>query len=265
MISSHVSRGKLFLFTVFLVCAPALGSAHDFWIEPSTFRPAVGETVTASLRVGQDFMGDAVPRSAALIDSFVVRDGAGERQIGGFDNQDPAGYLRVERPGGAVIGYRSRPSRVELPAAKFEQYLRDEGLERIIALRAARGDAAKPSRELFSRCAKALIVAGKGPTRFDQPLGFPYEIVPLTNVLHADQVVVRMLFDSRPLPGALVTAIFRDDPSLRLQARSDANGRVSFRLPKRGVWQIKSVQMIPAPATSDADWMSLWASLTFEL
>lgn len=70
--------------------------AHDFWIEPSTFRPAVGQTMTAALRVGQDFVGDAVPRSSQLMDSFIVRDPAGERTVDGFENQDPAGYLRVE-------------------------------------------------------------------------------------------------------------------------------------------------------------------------
>jgi uncharacterized GH25 family protein len=57
----------------------------------------------------------------------------------------------------------------------------------------------------------------------------------------------------------------RDDSSLRLRLRSDAKGRVTFKLPKRGVWLIKSVQMIPAPPASNADWESLWASLTFEL
>ena len=39
---------------------------------------------------------------------------------------------------------------------------------------------------------------------------------------------------------------------------------IIFNLPKNGVWLIKSVQLIPAPAGSDADWESLWASLTFE-
>jgi len=36
--------------------APAF--AHDFWMEASSFRPAVGSVVTIGLRVGQDFIGD---------------------------------------------------------------------------------------------------------------------------------------------------------------------------------------------------------------
>jgi len=131
-------RRLLSLF--FLLITAVTARAHDFWIEPSSFRPAVGSLVTASLRVGQDFVGDPVPRSAQLIEQFVVRDGASERPVVGQENRDPAGYLRVERPGLTIVGYRSRPVALELPAQKFEDYLRQEGLDEIIALRAKRGE-----------------------------------------------------------------------------------------------------------------------------
>src|SRR5207248_2183584 len=48
-------------------------SAHDFWIEPSNFRPAVGERVAAALRVGQKLAGDPLPRIPMLIDRFVLK------------------------------------------------------------------------------------------------------------------------------------------------------------------------------------------------
>ena len=62
-----------------------------------------------------------------------------------------------------------------------------------------------------------------------------------------------------------MVAINQRDPWKRLQARSDENGRVTFQLPDDGVWMIKSVHMVPAPAGSGAEWASYWASLTFEL
>jgi uncharacterized GH25 family protein len=76
---------------------------------------------------------------------------------------------------------------------------------------------------------------------------------------------VRLLYENRPLPGALVVAINKGDPAAKLSARSDAQGRVRFRLAKRGVWLIKAVHMVQAAAGSNADWESVWASLTFEL
>ena len=218
--------------------------------------------VSAGLRVGQEFIGDPVARETDGIEKFVVRDAAGEHDVAGFEGRDPAGLFRVEKAGGAIVGYRSRTKPLEMPPEKFEQYLRDEGLERIIALRAQRGESKKPSREIYSRCAKALLIAGAGPTAFEKPLGFRYEIVPLK--LDADTADVKVLYESKPLAGALVVAMHRDDPSLRIRVRSDAAGRASFKLPKRGVWMIKSVQMIAAPPSSNADWESLWASLTFE-
>ncbi len=239
-------------------------SAHDFWIEPSTFRPAVGQTMTAALRVGQDFVGDAVPRSAQLLDSFIVRDAAGERQVGGVENQDPAGYLRVEKPGLAVIGYRSKSYPLELTADKFDTFLQTEGLESIRRLRAERGESQKSDRERFYRYAKSLVAAGGTSGKFDQPFGYRYEIVPETNPLVTAPLRVRLLFEGKPLAAALVSAIHRDDPAARLSARTDSHGRVSFSLPKAGVWLVKSVYMVPAPAGSNVDWESLWASLTFE-
>ncbi len=56
----------------------------------------------------------------------------------------------------------------------------------------------------------------------------------------------------------------RDDPTRRLSARSDRSGRALFALTAGGVWLVKAVHMVPAPAGSGADWESLWASLTLE-
>jgi len=240
--------------------------AHDFWIEPSTFHPAVGETVMAGLRVGQDFFGDPVGRDPKAIEKFVVRDAKGEHPVAGIDFQDPAGYVQVDSPGLAVVGYRSRPAFLTLPPEKFDEYLKLEGLERIVTWRAEHGQSKQPSRELFSRCAKSLLSTGAGKgARFDEPLGFRLEIVPESNPYAAKgPMTFRLTFDGKPLQGALVIAMNQNDPQAKASARSDRSGRVTFPIAKPGVWLIKSVHMIAAPAGSNAEWESLWASLTFE-
>ena len=259
--------------TVFILLAfftAASSYAHDFWIEPSTFRPARGENLTATLVVGQNFTGDAVPRSSQLIESFTVRDSSGERAVNGFENQDPAGYLRAEGAGIAVIGYRSKPYPLELAAAKFEEFLRMEGLEQISAMRAAHGETQKPDRERFFRYAKSLIqtgpqsIAAAPAASYNKPFGYRYELIPESNPMAATPLQVRVLFEGKPLAGALVSAVHRDDPAARISARTDSRGRVSLPLPKAGVWLVKSVQMVSAPPGTNADWESLWASLTFE-
>src|SRR5438874_757106 len=72
----------------------------------------------------------------------------------GREGGDPAGFLRVTMPGLQVVGYHSNPSRIELPAEKFNAYLEEEGLDSVLALRVLRKETASGARELYSRCAK---------------------------------------------------------------------------------------------------------------
>src|SRR6186713_1202140 len=69
--------------------------AHDMWIEPATFAPRPGQIVSLRLRVGQDLLGDPLPRDPALIHQFVVEDGEGRKPVVGRDGSDPAGFVRA--------------------------------------------------------------------------------------------------------------------------------------------------------------------------
>jgi uncharacterized GH25 family protein len=250
-----------------LVAVPAL--AHDFWIEPTSFHPQVGETVGLALRVGQNFHGDPVPRMNESIEKFIAVSASGERNVEGIAGRDPAGIVRVAGPGYVVVGYRSRPKALELPADDFERYLQEEGLEKVIEARAARGDSRKPSREIYSRCAKAILdVGGAGSSGSDRALGLRLELVPGKSPKEAGggrSFPVRLFYERKPLSGALVVAIREGDPEKPQSARTGPDGGVAFALEPGGVWLVKTVHMVPAPASSGADWESLWASLTFEI
>src|SRR5207249_2175772 len=152
---------------------------------------------------------------------------------------------------------------------KFNQYLKDEGLDAVATLRAHRNETGATAREIFARCAKSLVLSGAAKDgQGDRPLGFTLELVAERNpyALRAGQdLPVRLTYENRPLAGALVVAMNRHNPAAKLTARTDHDGRVRFRLPADGMWLIKAVHMVSAPAGSDADWASFWASLTFEL
>lgn len=244
-------------------------AAHDMWIEPLNFSPEPGQIIGVRLRVGQDFIGDPLPRNTALVNQFVFEDAAGSKPVAGRDGSDPAGFLRVSMPGLLVIGYRSNPSAIELAAEKFNQYLKEEGLDAVAALRARRNETGNPARELFSRCAKSLVLSGSpGRAQADRPLGFTLELVAERNpyaIRAGEDLPVRLTYEKRPLAGALVIAMNRLNPSEKQTARTDSGGRVRFRLRQGGMWLIKAVHMVPAPAGANAEWASFWASLTFEL
>ena len=229
-----------------LALAPAV-SAHDFWIEPSTFRPAAGTTFTASLRVGEHFEGDPVPRRSPRIESFIVRDASGQRPVNGFEGQDPAGFVQLGEAGVAVIGYRSKANPHEISKEKFLQFLREEGVQ---GLKVGEGK----QRERFFRFAKAVVQVGSPAEAAGAPLGFRFELVPV------DDSRFQLFYEQKPLANTLITAISRNGK--QLTARTDAHGTVKFALPP-GVWLLKATHVLPS--TDPAfQWDSLWASLTFE-
>lgn len=250
-----------------IVLGSAPVSAHDLWIEPATFAPQPGQAVGVRLRVGENLVGDALLRDPALIQEFVYADAAGRKSVAGIAGDDPAGTLRVAVPGLTVIGYSSHPSAVELPAEKFNQYLKEEGLDAVIAERARRKETAAAVRERFLRCAKSLLLSGPaGNGQGDRALGFTLELVAERNpyALRAGEALpLRLTYQNRPLSGALVVAMNSLDPARKQSLRTDNDGRVRFQVRPGGLWLIKAVHMVRAPVVSKADWTSYWASLTF--
>jgi uncharacterized GH25 family protein len=87
----------------------------------------------------------------------------------------------------------------------------------------------------------------------------PYTLAP------GAELPVRLLYQGKPLAGALVVALGLHSTDGKLAARSGPDGRVRLRLPDAGFWLIKAVHMVPAPPETGVDWESLWASLTFDL
>lgn len=251
-----------------MLIAP-IALAHDVWIEPSSFRPAVGEQVTVALRVGQDLHGEPMPRIPALVDRFILKGESREIPVIGRAGADPAGMTVVGEPGLQWIGYQSRPYPMTVEAQKFEAYLKEEGLERIIADRAKKSQSAAPGRERFYRCAKALLhVPGVDPKSAPAPLGFTLELQPRRNpyALRAgDALPLSLTFHGKPIANVLVVALRKDAPEKSVHARTDAAGRVSLRLDGAGFWLIKAVHMEAAPPDAGVDWESWWASMTFDL
>jgi len=260
-----VRRSALAAGLLMLAALPgAAALAHDFWLEPSTFRPAAGATVAVGLRVGEDFLGDPVLRASSSIERFVVRERGREGDVRGVEGGDPAGWFQA-REGAAVVAYASRPAPVELAPERFEAYLRRQGLEWVIAARERDGERGDPGRELFTRQAKAILAGARPFGAASRPIGLRYEIVPVGDPSFAASTFRgRALYEGEPAAGALVTALLRGDPKLRLTTRSDRGGGFAFRLPRPGVWLVESVWMVEAPLLSRADWQSFWASLTFE-
>ena len=151
--------------------------------------------------------------------------------VRGVPGSDFAGVVSLDDPGLHLIAYRSTSVLLELDAAKFESYLRSEGLEGIIDERSRRNEGKAKGRELYSRCVKSLLRAGVSgeETGFDRVLDFPVELVPELNpygLTAGDELPVRILREGKPLAEVLVVAYPHGDPARSVRQRSDEEGRV---------------------------------------
>lgn len=253
-----------------LACA-CVATAHVFWLQLSAARPAVGQRVGVQLHVGDDYPGDIVPRNNARIEKFIVtRPDGKEVPMAGKDADPIAAQFVPDIPGGYMIAYRSKPSSVELEGEKFTGYLKEKGLDRIIARREKEGRSAATAKEIFSRAAKyALATKETGPQdAATKRLGLRCEIVPTTNpalMSAGEELAIVVLFEGKPLVNALVDARPAADKSIKLQTRTSERGEATFRLPIAGLWVVDTVEMVDAPKESGAEYESIWASLAFEI
>ena len=254
---------KSFILLSFLAAPAAFG--HEFWIEPSNFRPPVGAVVAARVMVGEGFLGEAKLRDETHILRFEMVGPYGETPMVGRPGAEPAGVARIEAPGVHLVGYASRPRTVSLEGDKLDQYIREEGLEPFF-----RGDRPSKIEDHYSRYAKCLLLAGDAPPSskgYDSRLGFALELIPQRDpagLPAGAKLPLILLKDGRPLPDAQVSARKRGQPDTRIVTRSDAQGRVFLELPEAGVWLVHSVFIRPIPSQAE-NWQSLWASLTFEI
>ncbi len=249
--------------SVLLWLVPA--QAHDFWIEPGSFRPAAGAKVPLRLFVGMDFAGEPTVYLPDTFERYAVVGPDGEKNISGTLGDDPAGEFTVTRSGPYIVAYRSTLFSVTFDTlTEFEQYLEKEGLERIKTLRAFGPPKGKVIRENYSRSAKSLVVAGQPGAAADRALGLRLELIAEKNPYTTARVPLRLLYEGKPLANALVVAFNKAEPLKKQKARTDKDGRAQLDFGRPGTWLVTSVHMFPAPPKTNADWESVWASLTFE-
>lgn len=257
-----------------LLCAlllPLSAAGHEFWLRPEQHQLALNQPTAISLRVGEGFEGELVGFGQPVVQTLRLHRRAGTQDLQArVPPVAQAGFsLAFAEPGAQLLSMDSHSFEVELPAERFEHYLREEGLERVIALRQAQGTSAQPGRERYRRHVKALwLVDGQTDASPGLPTGQTLEIVPLNDphtLRPGQRLAVQVLHRGQALKGALLKAWHRHGGALiQRQVRTDGQGRGEIELPVRGRWMLSVVHMVPATDTAQIDWDSHWASLTFE-
>ncbi len=258
------------LFTVLVITGltPQRSFAHDFWIEPDNFTPAPDALVSVRLREGMGFKGNTLPYIEEWFSDFSIVNDLGRAPIISLTGDDPAAQLYV-KSGQALLGYLSEATFVELDAAKFNQYLLNEGIEFIRDARRERGEDQTSAPEYFVRCAKVLLQSTEpGTAVYGEELGYTLELIPLGNPYElavGDTLEFRLLYRGQAIEGLQVQALTRERPELLQKIRTDAQGRAVIQLTHPGTWMVKAVQIEPLMDDPRAHWQSYWASYLFAL
>ena len=184
---------------------------------------------------------------------------------------DPVAQFQQE--GTYVVGWQSKPAFVKIDPPIFNKYIVLEGYDDVIKARREAGKEQEPGREIYSRFVKTFIQVGMLRTdHFQKTLEFKIEIVPLTNPYSLNEgsnLDVLLLFDREPLPNHKIMATYEGYSTLPEDyaevTRTDENGIARFQMTHKGVWMVRTNQMLPLQGNPDADWESFWANCTFEV
>ena len=249
--------------------------AHEFWIAPVANPQAVGSIVRLSLWVGEQFTGELVGWSKAQTVGLRLVSSAGLRDIAQQVPVTPVADLPISLAelGTYLVAYESQPNTITLSADRFHAYLHDEGLDFIKAQRDAAGQAKLPGRERYRRYVKTLLAVQGSPAGASarpvhaESLGQRLELIPVNNPLDmspGEALRVQVLFEGKPLPGALLKAWHKADGQTTIvRVTTGPDGSATVNLPYPGAWMVSAVHMVRVVGVKGLDWDSMWGNLSF--
>lgn len=269
------------------VCTPPL-AAHDFWIIPDVFAVTPGGRISARGQTSSLFPTSLSAVAPDRIAEARILTAASEEAI---RNAAVTGASLVigHRPSGKgqhVIGVRLGARNVRESPASFRHYLDLEGAleareryERAGLLPPLGGDSVT---RRYAKYAKSFVEVGRGARAFSRAFGHPLEFVPLSDpasLRSGDTLRVRLMLLGKPASSARFTAgsapagtaVMTDTTGARRAAASDvvvetdSTGVATVAVDRAGLWNVRTIQIVPAATGSGADWDVHWATMVFQV
>lgn len=272
---SKISRfPRALVLLSFLASSGALLFAHDLFIRPDVFFVKPGGQITAKVFSGTFSKSEnAITRDRLADLTMVTPNGRQPIAHTQWTERDPRSTLTVAsgEAGTYLLGAAVHPKLLKLDGPAFNAYLKEEGLDAVLAARTQQKRLDEGSRERYSKFVKAIVQVGDTYTGgYAQPLGYGAEILPLANPYRlkiGGTLQVQCFVDGRPVEGLVVFAGGRTPTGARFPAQrlvSDRDGRVTIKLTGAGAWYVKFVHMSEV-RDAEANYESRWSTLTFGL
>jgi len=258
------------------VLAPAAGAAaHDLCILPEPPAPPPGSPFRVALHVSEVFPGEPTDWRPEKTHEFFLLDATGRLDL---EDRSAEGRplmprLNLRSAGTTIVALVTEASYIEIKAPEFQDYLKAEGHDDILEMRARMNQTRAPGRERYRRWVKTLVNAGGEASDVALAnLGLTIEIVPQAQpagVRPGGRLPVRVLFEGMPFAGGTLCAThagYSSKPDAYAWCgRLDDAGRASVPVTAPG-WQLLRITKMRALAGDGrADWASYWAALTFEV
>lgn len=274
--------------TAALACSASLLMAHDFWIIPDAFAVTPGGRVALN---GQTSSLFPTSLSAVTSDRIVAaRVVTPTTAVTVSDISVSGTSLRLSfRPtetGQHIVGVQLHPRSLRESPASFRRYLDLEGaaearqrFEKAGLLGPVGGDSVT---RRYAKYAKTIVEVGRGPLAFQRSLDHPLEFMPLVDpsaLRVGDTLRLRVQLLGKPAPsarlhagGVAVTPTMRQDTASARRAaqrdvevETDSAGVATLVIARAGLWNVRTLQIVPAAKGSGADWDVHWATLVFSV
>jgi len=270
-------RHKFALLLGLLVCSWAsFIEAHDFWLQPSEYWVEPDTLDSMTLQVGHGPFRQRSPIPLRRITRFqaIAPNGMAVDVHQGLRLGQGAedGDFRLNDPGTYVLVLQTDDgAQTHLPAIRFNDYLKVEGLTPALEQRARLQRMDADGSERYSRCAKSIVQVGQPRAglqgQVDKPVGLPLEIVPEANPYGTKRPAtfpVRVLYAGHALAGALVKLTNLANDASPFEVRlTDRDGRASFTMPNAGAWLLNVIWTKPLPRSEETDFETVFSSLSF--
>jgi hypothetical protein len=139
-VPAHDPPFALRILSCLLLLVPGILNAHECWLQPSRFAATPGQPLILQLHVGMNLQGEPRPFNPQRAARVTHHSAAGAvdwtpRTKGQLDLA-----FTLDAPGTHVLSLDSGASLITLEAAKFNAYLKEEGLTQILAQREQAGE-----------------------------------------------------------------------------------------------------------------------------
>lgn len=261
-------RAALSIVAAIPIFSPLVASGHDTWLLPDRFQVAPRQAVTVDLTSGMAFPELETGPKRERVESAKCRLAGRTFEIDDITAGAKALIFKTElpEPGIAALWVKLPPKSIELKPEEVEHYIDEIGASAALRKQWTEMEP-KRWRELYAKHQKTFVRVGQpaGDRSWAEPVGSALEIVPdsdPTEVRAGDDFAVRVLKNGKPHAAFALNAIAAGQTKGET-ARTDAEGRVTFRINKAGPWLLRGTDLRKA-AREDADWESDFVTLTFK-